>query len=110
MSIVIIIQPGQLIHVCITLLALEGSGVCKCIVYVRMCPPSEASLATLASICCQLIEKSHYLGDQDEIPCSPVSAFYLGYVESFSAQETVLLITSWLHVFLYFQVKKNGHY
>ena len=84
LSIVIIIQPGQLIHVCITLLALEGSGVCKRTVYVRVCHPGEASLATLASICCQLVENSHYLGDQDEIPCSPVSAFYLGYVESFS--------------------------
>ena len=68
-------QPGELIHVCVTHMALEGPGVCKRIVYVRVCHPSEASLATLESICCQFIEKSHYLGDQDEIRCSPVSAF-----------------------------------
>ena len=92
-------QPGRLVHVCVTLVALEGPGVCRRVVSVGVCHPREASLATLASVCCPFIEKSHYWGDQDEIPLFPSKCLLTGLCWILSHWETVPLITSWLHIF-----------
>ena len=100
-------QPGRLVHVCVTLVALEGPGVCRRVVSVGVCHPREASLATLASVCCPFIEKSHYWGDQDEIPLFPSKCLLTGLCWILSHWETVPLITSWLHIFLDFQRLKK---
>ena len=101
-------QPGRLVHDCVTLIALEGPGVCRRVVSVGVCHPREASLATLASVCCLFMEKSHYWGDQDEIPLFPSKCLLTGLCWILSHWETVPLITGWLHYISWFsKIKKN---